>query len=212
MTEESFLTNAQEKSDLDSLFTGNLFRKEALHIFGVDELSTNDLFDYFRDFKPFAVEWVNDSSCNVVWRNEVHAANALLGITVPFDNEDSASFLKNEQLNSNKEPKIRNNKPPVGIKWRKAITPIKNFQVYMRFVRQSDRKTKGAESKSKYYMKYGNPNYGNIRGLISNSKRKQMKIQQLNDAESDLFEEEKPDNTESTFGSRKLVSYELGKF
>ena len=37
------------------------------------------------------------STCNVIWRNPVHAANALLGVSVDYDEGkgSSESFLKN---------------------------------------------------------------------------------------------------------------------
>ena len=50
-----------EKAEDVPLFTSAAScRKEALHLFGVDELSTNELFEYFKDYKPLAVEWIND--------------------------------------------------------------------------------------------------------------------------------------------------------
>ena len=90
---------------------------------------------------------------------------------------------------------------------------LKGYYIYMRFVRlKSDRKRKGAESRSKYYVKYGNPNYGNLKGLISNSKRKLMKEQQLNNAVadlSDLFDETPKSPRENEIDGRKLVSYNI---
>ena len=38
-------------------------RDEAIHIYGVDVLSTGDVLKYFADYGPQAVEWINDSSC-----------------------------------------------------------------------------------------------------------------------------------------------------
>ena len=32
-----------------------------------------------------------------------------------------------------------------------------------------DKKELGAARKSRYYMKYGNPNYGGMKGILSNS-------------------------------------------
>ena len=34
----------------------------------------------------------------------------------------------------------------------------------------ADIKVKGSEKKSEYYRKYGNPNYGGMKGLISKSR------------------------------------------
>lgn len=78
-------------------------------------------------------------------------------------------------------------------------------------------------------MKYGNPNYGNITGLISNSRRQRMKDMQLTQATADLEDdghdlrdsEESPrrprrrnDDEEEKLNDitgRKLISYNIGK-
>lgn len=168
----------------------NLYRKDSLHIFGVDNLKTDEIFDFFKLYKPFAIEWINDSSCNLVWKNEIHAANALLYMTRPYD---TAS------LNNNKKERL----PPQGSKWRKSIDLAHGkYQLYMRFVRvKTDRKIKGAESRSKFYVRNGNPNFGNIKGLISSSKRREMKEKQINRATSDL-------ELDDTANGRHLVSYD----
>ena len=228
LTEENFVSNNEvgpPQSAADSFLDASdgLFRKEALHLFGVDEMSTQEVFDYFKEFKAFAVEWINDSSCNVVWRNETHAANALIGMSVAYKPDDSESFFKDEQENDRimglTSSKFLRRKPPQDCRWRIGVKSVKNHQIYMRFVRRSDRKQKGAEARSNYYVKYGNPNYGNITGLISNSKRKRLRAQQMSDAVSGLFEEEKEDGEEvdevdeqpGQARGAKLISYELGK-
>jgi len=175
-------------------------------------LSTQDIFDYFKDYKAIAVEWINDSSCNVIWKNEIHAANALLGMSKPISLEDDEEKLEETAATSPK-PKIINLKqaslarkslkPPRNANWRIGVKSVKDYQIYMRYMRQTDRKQKGAESRSEYYRKYGNPNYGNMTGLISASKRERMKIQQINDANSDLTDL-------NPITKRNLISYELG--
>ena len=42
-------------------------RRDAVHIFGVDFFSESDLLDFFKEFRPQRVEWINDSSCNVIF-------------------------------------------------------------------------------------------------------------------------------------------------
>ena len=142
-----------------------------------------------------------------MWKSENHAANALLGMSLPY-NEDTHSWK------SDLEQTLKSiRKPPQGTKWRMGAKSLKGYYIYMRFVRlKSDRKRKGAESRSKYYVKYGNPNYGNLKGLISNSKRKLMKEQQLNNAVadlSDLFDETPKSPRENEIDGRKLVSYNI---
>lgn len=38
-------------------------RLEALHVRGIEEMSTQDVFKYFKDFGPASLEWINDYSC-----------------------------------------------------------------------------------------------------------------------------------------------------
>lgn len=152
----------------------------------------------------------------MIWRSAVHAANALLGMSVEYDEtKESDSFLKNVpdkvevaedgEIDDGKvdESKFAKRLPPQGCRWRRGVKSVKNHQIYIRFVRKSDKKIKGAEARSKYYVKYGNPNYGNMKGLLTNSMRNKLKARQMKDASSDLEE------TEAT--GRKPVAYDFGE-
>ena len=59
-------------------------RAEAVHIFGTDRCSTADLLGYFRGVavEPRCIEWVNDSSANVVFPDSDACAAALEARTV----------------------------------------------------------------------------------------------------------------------------------
>ena len=35
-------------------------------LFGVSEMSTKDVFDYFKDYMPGSIEWIDDVSCKFV--------------------------------------------------------------------------------------------------------------------------------------------------
>lgn len=56
-------------------------RTESIYAFGTDKLSTNELLLLFMDFEPKWVEWINDSSANVVFADGASAAKALEGAT-----------------------------------------------------------------------------------------------------------------------------------
>lgn len=58
------MTNHTSCCTLDTgcLFEGET-RSDAILIHGVNEMSTEDVFAYFRDFAPGSVEWIDDSSC-----------------------------------------------------------------------------------------------------------------------------------------------------
>ena len=44
-------------------------RLEAIHLYGVDLMSTRDCLAYFKAYQPTKVEWLDDSSCEDVKRN-----------------------------------------------------------------------------------------------------------------------------------------------
>ncbi|EFN59407.1 hypothetical protein CHLNCDRAFT_137920 [Chlorella variabilis] len=64
-------------------------RPEALHIYGVDLLSTGDILKYFADYGPKYVEWINDSSANVLFADAPTAKRAVAGMGKPLPPEDA---------------------------------------------------------------------------------------------------------------------------
>ena len=38
-------------------------REEAMYLYGVDVMRTNEVLQYFEAYAPTFVEWINDSSC-----------------------------------------------------------------------------------------------------------------------------------------------------
>lgn len=203
----------------------NIFDQKKLHLFGTDELSTAEIFEYFKDFKPVAVEWINDSACNVLFESFNYAANALLGMSIEWNREDcDESNLSKETIikgdSEHKNPKIislksqsrKTLKPPMfpDVKWRQGVKSVKGYQIYMRYMLVChDHKKKGAESRSEYYRKYGNPNYGNLKGLISLSRRERMKNQLLDDTDLEIS---KPISEEANKSRRHLIAYELDDY
>lgn len=60
-------------------------RKEALHVFGVDFFGEKEILEFFVDFKPQKLEWINDSSVNVAFATVEDASNALFSKTTPTE-------------------------------------------------------------------------------------------------------------------------------
>lgn len=58
--------------------------------------------------------------------------------------------------------------------WRLGISHPKAKELLMRFATCKDKKCPKSEKMSQYYKKYGNPNYGGMRGVITDRKRKQF--------------------------------------
>ena len=65
-------------------------RPEAIHLYGVDCMSTSDCLAYFGDYGPTFVEWIDDSSCNVLFEDEFTAKRALVGCGKPLPPDNSA--------------------------------------------------------------------------------------------------------------------------
>ena len=52
-------------------------RNDTLYIYGVDYLSTKEILNYFNYFNPLKVEWLNDTSGNVIFSAHDNALQAL---------------------------------------------------------------------------------------------------------------------------------------
>jgi hypothetical protein len=59
-------------------------RPEAIHLYGVDCMSTAECLAYFGDWGPTFVEWIDDSSCNVLFQDDFTAKRALVGRGKPL--------------------------------------------------------------------------------------------------------------------------------
>jgi hypothetical protein len=198
-------------------FNGNL-REEALHVFGVDDMNTEDIFAFFLGYKPTAIEWINDSKCNVVWKDKNLAALALLELTKTCEEQELSDFFAQLEQNSKKSSEDETDEAEKNEnleykqeiidlfkqnKYRLSINRAKNSSfLFLRYANSSDRKIKGAEARSRYYVRHGNPNYGNLVGLISNSKRKKFKRESFNSSKNELDIED--DNVNDTNESRDV--------
>mmetsp|Transcript_8727 Transcript_8727/g.24971 ORF Transcript_8727/g.24971 Transcript_8727/m.24971 type:complete len:441 (+) Transcript_8727:1-1323(+) len=62
-------------------------RSEAIHVFGVDLLNTQQILDVFMEYNPKFIEWLDDSSCNVVFGDNIAPQRAIdnVSIEVPQD-------------------------------------------------------------------------------------------------------------------------------
>lgn len=52
------------EADISGLGTHVLnHRFEAIHLRGTEDMSTQNVFDYFKGYAPASIEWINDYSC-----------------------------------------------------------------------------------------------------------------------------------------------------
>ncbi|CAO2644086.1 Nuclear cap-binding protein subunit 3 [Lemmus lemmus] len=189
-------------------------RLETIYICGVDEMSTQDIFSYFKEYPPAHIEWLDDTSCNVVWLDEMTATRALINMSsLPAqdkirsrdtsEDKSSEKNKKDKQEDSSDDDETEEgevedeNSSDVEVSNRAKITVrlyckldtlsqveeesllrndlrpanklAKGNRLFMRFATKDDKKELGAARRSQYYMKYGNPNYGGMKGILSNS-------------------------------------------
>lgn len=175
---------------------------------GTDEMSTEDVLEYFGKFGPSGVEWINDESCNIIWNDKISAARALFflssaiegmpveGSCDPFSKEFTSEDLVADAENSGRSVLLRNNDREVELEkeefddkiqlsditipippgyWRLGTKHGKAKFILLRFALKSDKKPLKAERFSEYYKKYGNPNFGGMKGIITQSHRQKTK-------------------------------------
>uniref|UniRef100_A0A8C2J8N7 Nuclear cap-binding protein subunit 3 n=1 Tax=Cyprinus carpio TaxID=7962 RepID=A0A8C2J8N7_CYPCA len=200
-------------------------RLEALHMSGVDDMSTQDVFGYFKEYPPAHIEWIDDTSCNVVWLDDITSTRALINLSrmpdkkevtdtdsskpselsvqpqkglnrgsedddneeeeeeegeVDDDDDDGEDEGKASDIEEETEKKTQETVETSLLSQaeresllqndlRPTVKPFKGNKLLLRFATQDDKKEMGAARRSRYYMKYGNPNYGGMRGILSNS-------------------------------------------
>lgn len=47
-------------------------------------MSTKEVLQYFSEYSPQNVEWIDDSSCNVIFLDEYTAKRAIVSLGQPF--------------------------------------------------------------------------------------------------------------------------------
>lgn len=201
-------------------------RLEALHVGGVDDMNTQEVFGYFREYPPAHIEWIDDASCNVVWLDEDTCVRALINTSrMPLElvsTETETGFSQSEsnkgrgqrsdeeeegQVEDEEPEKKDETKEPESTPERQsdlstaereslmrndlrpAIRPFKGNKLIMRFATQDDKKELGAARRSRYYMKYGNPNYGGMKGILSNSWKRRYHNRRI---QRDVLKSKKP--------------------
>lgn len=129
----------------DILKSGPILREEALNLRGVNEMSNKDVKSYVSGTcsisAVFNMDWVDDSSVNIVFVDAVTAQNALQSMT------DPSLFYDGDSIDPETE--------------RAAKTFVKadhaKVQLKVRCSYQSDVKARDARQKSKYYLYHGEP-------------------------------------------------------
>ncbi|CAF3406091.1 unnamed protein product [Rotaria sp. Silwood1] len=171
-------------------------RPESLYVRGVNNMSTQEILNCFEDFQPIGIEWICDHSCNVFWHDSLTPIHLLATKSTPGPcishrrpvNYDHAMRLSKRKSSSLTSTNSKNDSTDVALPpghWREgnfslANKPESSIKLYLRYTTLNDRKTRGAENQSEYYRQYGNPNYNNMTGLISRSKKRALNAMKSN--------------------------------
>jgi len=191
-------------------------RSTAILVYGVQDMSTKDVFQYFKLYGPESLEWIDDFSCNVVWEEEKSVMEAMDNLSKTYT---MLSRLKQTQGSGNDTTSVVNE--PITVKdeidndeieeissntvliedqeinpkeiWRIAL-PWKTSELYFRPATIKDKKLPGAAERSEYYLKYGkNENATKLGsgGVISKSRKR--KLERMRQTAEDRFKTSEPD-------------------
>lgn len=143
-------------------------RPGALHVYGVDFLSNKEVLEIFEEYHPLSVEWLDDSSCNVLFDSSTTtpAEASSSGATVDAEDDAVARVLKELasgefldepwilskmiSLGKEKQPPQQQQQQQRG-KPRRA--PRRDFRLEIRLSTEADRKEVGhsGHTDSVYY-------------------------------------------------------------
>lgn len=138
------------------------FRLNSLHMCGVKEMSTEDVFRYFERYDPISIEWIDDESCNVVWGDELSAAGALHGLSKVISGGARSVLLRGTTVALSEI----NTEVPPGV-WRLGVTHPKARSLFLRFVKAGDKTPQRVEE-------FGET-YEGVEGLLSDSRKRILK-------------------------------------
>jgi len=138
-------------------------------------MSIQEILNYFEEFKPIGIQWISDHSCNIFWYDSLNPLKLLATMAIPDPcilyrcplDFDHAMRLSKRKRSSTTSTDNENNSVDVAFPsghWREGNfllfnKPESSIKLYLRYTILNDRKVRGAENQSKYYRKYGNPNY-----------------------------------------------------
>lgn len=203
-------------------------RPEAIHLRGVDNLSTDDIksfVDYYLNYTQegddyvandnivlFRIQWIDDSSANVVFKTHEEAAVALNALSVSagpnsvetksdFSQEyvssivqeretkpyrASIAFHKFQQKQTEDRDLFSEKKEQVDEELRKQNSMDEDDSAVVLYARQTlqlDRKVKNAGTYSRYYLLHGEPDRTKPRARAPRRRGRDRR----EDAEEDLF-------------------------
>mmetsp|Transcript_48851 Transcript_48851/g.114811 ORF Transcript_48851/g.114811 Transcript_48851/m.114811 type:complete len:605 (+) Transcript_48851:36-1850(+) len=117
-------------------------RPNVLHCFGVDFLSNKEVLEIFADWQPQQVEWLDDSSCNLVFEAEDSVQKAKQELALPGQSDEV--WLKTKPISLGKKDAKKGKARRGG---------LKELCLQLRVATEADRKDPGhsGHTDSVYY-------------------------------------------------------------
>ena len=76
-------------------------RAESLYVYGVNNMSTQEILNCFEEFSPIGIEWISDNSCNIFWYDTLTPIKLLSIKTIPGPvNSDHAVRVSKRKASS----------------------------------------------------------------------------------------------------------------
>ncbi|RZF35510.1 hypothetical protein LSTR_LSTR010201 [Laodelphax striatellus] len=207
-------------------------RFDTLHIKGTEEMNSQDVFNYFKDYAPASIEWLSTSSCNVMWLDEISAARALLGLSKRIKNlQGGLPKSSNRSINGSDSDEAmeeaiqkRNGgdiasedsdgavsindvvtEIPPGL-WRKGVSHPLSECILLRFATRQDRRINNA-------ARLNNHDFAGYVGLISESRKRRLQESiggvVFYDTGDEVYRKPTPDDTSNPWSS---IAYSWGAF
>lgn len=128
-----------EDSDAAALVVNGDAQPEKVHVRGVDELSTDDVKNFaveqFKDEEePVRIEWIDDTSANIVYSSTEVGQRALAAFTQPSSEEDTSSF------------------PSLQLRNAKSLSTHPDSVLLIRSALTTDKKKPRAHEVSRFYL------------------------------------------------------------
>ncbi|KAG0289073.1 hypothetical protein BGZ96_007259 [Linnemannia gamsii] len=147
-------------------------RSEAVYLYGTDEMSTKDVLKYFDAYGPSHVEWIDDSSCNIVFPDQFSAKRAVYfqlvdkedvtfgeddeGEDIEPSRETSESGVAEAFISPKSKNRLQRAKEYVPVQQHNQTGTAKsNSGLFVRYATDLDRKERNSASKSVYYAVHG---------------------------------------------------------
>jgi len=171
-------------------------RSNALHCFGVDFLSNKEVLELFRAFEPKEVEWLDDSSCNIIFLEDGVPSRVMQDLALGEDHEKP--WVRTKPLSPNKMLSADS----AGAKPKKGA--MREVRLQVRPATEADRKDPGhsGHTDSVYYAHVKEQQVQHKQAVEARRMKKRQRMSCFNESRSSS----KPPTPRSTGGVQAPIA------